>query len=66
MSIKAIHTWRIVPHGGRTLVRAEESFEGPVARLFKRSLQRTLEESLSAGLKDLKAEAEKRSAGKKK
>lgn len=65
MSIKAVHAWHIVPQAGRTLVRTEESFEGAVARLFKKSLQRTLEESLSAGLKDLKAEAERRPVGKK-
>ncbi len=65
MSIKAIHSWHIAPQGGRTLVTTEESFEGLVARFFKKSLQRTLKESLSAGLNDLKAEAEKRPAGKK-
>lgn len=65
LAIKAVHVWTITPRNGRTVVRTEESFDGLVARLFKKSLQRTLEESLSSVLKDLKIEAEKRSTRKK-
>jgi carbon monoxide dehydrogenase subunit G len=65
MAIKAIHVWHFTSREGRTLVSTEESFDGPIARLFKRSLQRTLEESLASGLKDLKTEAEKRPVKKR-
>jgi uncharacterized protein YndB with AHSA1/START domain len=65
MTIRATQVWFLTLREGRTVVRSEESFKGLVARLFRRSLQRALEESLSGWLKDLKAEAEKRSVKKR-
>lgn len=60
MSIKAVHVWRLTPRGSRTLVRTEESWNGLLAKMFKKMLQRQLEESTSSGLKSLKSEAERR------
>jgi hypothetical protein len=61
MSIKAIHEWRLEPRDSGTFVETEESFSGLLARLFRGSLQKTLDESLSEGLDHLKREAERRS-----
>ena len=58
--IDAVHVWRFEPRDGATLVRTEESFEGVVARLFRRPLRRTLAGALESGLRHLKAEAERR------
>ena len=65
LGIDAIHFWHLEPHNGVTLVRTEESFEGLVARLFRRSLQRTLDRSLADGLAYLKAEVEQRTTSEK-
>ena len=58
--IRAIHFWHFEPRDGRTFVRTEESFDGLVARLLRRQLQRTLDKALEDGLQHLKAEAERR------
>jgi hypothetical protein len=58
--VKAIHFYRLEPRNGETLVRTEESFEGVIARLMRGSLQKTLDRSLTDGLRYLKTEAEKR------
>lgn len=60
LGIKAIHFWWLESRGGKTFVRTEESFEGLVARLFRRSLQKKLDSGLANGLRYLKAEAERR------
>lgn len=57
--IKARHAYHLEPRGDGTLVHTEESYEGLVARLFRGSLQKTLEKGLSDGLRYLKAEAER-------
>ena len=44
------------------MVRTEESYNGLVARLFHRRLQKTLDTTLQSELRHLKAEAERREA----
>jgi hypothetical protein len=63
LGIDAIHFWWLEPGDGTTLVRTEESYEGLVARVFRRPLQKTLDRALTDGLRDLKAEAESRMPG---
>ena len=58
--IKAKHLYRLEPRDGGTLVHTEESYEGIVARLLRVSLRKTLEASLTNGLRHLKAETERR------
>jgi hypothetical protein len=60
LSINAIHEWRLEPEGGGTRVETEESFSGLLARLFRGSLQKTLDRSTEQGLEHLKREAERR------
>jgi len=60
MSIKAMHEWHLEPRAGGTLVQTEETFSGLLARLFRGSLQTTLDKSTSEGLEHLKREAERR------
>jgi hypothetical protein len=60
MGIKAVHTWHLEPRGAGTLVVNEESWDGLVARLFRRSLQKALDKTNASGLARLKAEAERR------
>ncbi|MDQ2984212.1 MAG: SRPBCC family protein [Actinomycetota bacterium] len=62
MGIKAVHVWRLEPRNGSTLVRAEESFDGLLARVLRAPLQKMLDKSLQEGLQHLKAEAERRAA----
>ena len=57
--ITAIHVHTLEPQAGGTLVRTEESYDGLVARMLRRSLQRTLDGALVDGARYLKAEAEK-------
>jgi hypothetical protein len=57
--IKAIHFWYFEARNGRTFVRTEESYDGLVARLFRRPLQKTLDRALADGTRYLKAEAER-------
>ncbi len=58
--IKAIHVYTLESHGGTTRVKSEESYHGLVSRLFRRSLQKTLDSTLASGLTHLKVEAERR------
>jgi hypothetical protein len=60
MGIRAVDVFHLDAHEGTTLVREEESWDGLVARLFRKSLQRTLDRSLENGLRYLKAAAEHR------
>lgn len=62
MGIRAFHVWRLEPRDGGTFVRTEESYDGLVARLFRRWVQRALDDGLEQGLVHLKAEAERRTA----
>ena len=59
LGIRAYHVWHLEGQNGRTLVRTEESYDGLVARLLRRSLQKTLDTALADGVRYLKAEAEK-------
>jgi uncharacterized protein YndB with AHSA1/START domain len=58
--INAIHVHRLEPQGGGTLVLSQESWDGLPVRIFRRRMQRTLDETVAAGLDHLKAEAERR------
>ena len=58
--IRAIHVHTFEPRAGGTLVRTEESYDGLVARLFRRRLQSVLDATLEDELHHLKAEAERR------
>jgi uncharacterized protein YndB with AHSA1/START domain len=62
LSVKAIHEWRLEPANGGTRVETDESFSGFLARLFRGSLQKTLDRSTESGLEHLKREAERRVA----
>ena len=55
---RAKHAWLIEPQGSGALVRTQESFEGLVVVLLKRSMQRLLDSSLQAALAALKEAAE--------
>jgi hypothetical protein len=58
--IKAVHVWHLEPRRAGTLVVNEESWEGLLARLLRRSLQKALDKANASGLAHLKAEAERR------
>ena len=60
MGIKAVHAWHLEPRGAGTLVLNEESWDGLVARLLRRSLQKALDKANVSWLGYLKAEAERR------
>jgi uncharacterized protein YndB with AHSA1/START domain len=62
LSIKAIHEWRFEPSNGGTHVESDESFSGLLVRLFRGSLQKTLDSSTESGLEHLKRESERRAA----
>jgi uncharacterized protein YndB with AHSA1/START domain len=62
LGIRALHVWWLEECDGVTLVLTEESYEGLVARLFRRPLQRTLERALDNALRHLKSEVERRAA----
>jgi hypothetical protein len=61
--IRAVHVWRLEARNGKTLARTEESYDGLVARVLRRSLQKTLDAALTDGARYLKAEVEKVSPG---
>jgi hypothetical protein len=58
--IKAIHVHTFEPRDGGTVVRTEESYNGLVAQLLRRRLQKVLDSALEGELQHLKAEAERR------
>jgi hypothetical protein len=58
--IRAMHVWELEEKGQGTQVHTEESFEGLVARLFRRFARKTLDRALDQGISSLKAEAESR------
>jgi hypothetical protein len=60
LGIKAVHVWRIEPSGAGSRIAIEESWEGLMARLGRRSFQKTLQKACSDGLRMIKAEAERR------
>jgi hypothetical protein len=62
LGIRAVHVWRFESRDGGTLARTEESYDGLVARVLRRPLQKMLDTALADGARYLKTEAEKRSA----
>ena len=62
-SIDAIHVWHLEGHTGNTIATTYESWDGVIARIFRAACQRTVDRALEAGLRYLKAEAERRSSG---
>jgi hypothetical protein len=63
LGIKAVHFWWLEARdNGTTLVRTEETYEGVVARVLRRPLQKTLDQALENGLRHLKTEVERRTA----
>jgi hypothetical protein len=62
LGIRATHCWILEPQDGRTLVRTEESYDGLIARVFRRSLQSMLDGALERGLRYLKTEVERQTA----
>ena len=58
--IRAMHVWDLAAIGSGTQILTVESFEGPVARLFRGFVRKTLAKSLDQGVAALKAEAESR------
>lgn len=61
MGINAIHVWRFEPSPRGAIASMEESFSGPVAKLFRKRLQRQLDATTKKGLEALKAAAERSS-----
>ena len=62
LGIGAVDVYRLEPRGAGTLVRAEESWDGLLARLLRGRMRKTLQSSIDSGLGHLKAEAERRAA----
>jgi uncharacterized protein YndB with AHSA1/START domain len=62
LGIEAVHVYRLEPRGSGTHVTSEESYEGLVARLFRRPISRMLKSALDKGLERLKTETERRSS----
>jgi len=60
MGIKAIHVWTVDSKDDATTVKTQESWEGLVVRLTKKSSQRALDDALANGLRYLKSAAEER------
>ncbi len=57
--VRALHRWRLEECGTGTRASSEEAFNGLIARVFHRPLQKTLDDALTSGLRHLKAEAER-------
>ncbi len=55
----AIHNWTLEERGGQTTVSVEESMEGLLARLLKKSFNKNLEAGMQNWLRLLKATCEK-------
>lgn len=58
LGISAVHIWSLQSTNGRTFATTEESYEGSVARIFRRPLQKLLDRTLADVVGHLKAEAE--------
>ena len=62
MGLSVIHVYALEGRDDRTLVRTEESVEGFMARISRKSLRKTMNRAVENGLRYLKAEAERRAA----
>ena len=60
MGISAVHAWHLEPAGAGTHVVTEESWQGFIVRLLRRTLQRSLDKAIASGLESLRTEAERR------
>jgi hypothetical protein len=58
LGVRAIHEWNLRSEGDATVVTTRESWDGVVARLFRRSSQKALEKALQDGPNHLKTTAE--------
>jgi hypothetical protein len=59
MGIKAVHIWKLEPENAETVVRTEESWEGPLTHLTPGRTQNMVQKSMNDGLNYLKIEAER-------
>jgi uncharacterized protein YndB with AHSA1/START domain len=55
----AIHNWKLTAENGQTKVEVEESMEGFLAGLFKKSFNKNLEKGMQNWISLLKIESEK-------
>ena len=55
----AIHNWKLIALNGQTKVEVEESMEGFLAGLYKKSFNKSLETGMQKWLDLLKIESEK-------
>jgi hypothetical protein len=62
LGLSVVHIYRLEPRDGTTFVRTDESVEGITARLFRGPLKKRMHSAIEAGLRSLKAEAERRAA----
>ncbi|MBD3183716.1 polyketide cyclase [Candidatus Poribacteria bacterium] len=60
MGISAVHVWKIEPEDNITIVKTEESWNGLIVYIFRKSMQKKLDEAIESVLQYLKAEAEKK------
>jgi uncharacterized protein YndB with AHSA1/START domain len=60
--IKAIHVHELERREGTTVVRSAESWDGLPVRLLRRSMGKSLQKAIDAGLSHLKIEAERQAA----
>jgi hypothetical protein len=60
--IKAIHVHRLEQRDGKTIVTSAESWDGLPVRLLRRSMAKSLQKAIDAGLSHLKTEAERQAA----
>jgi len=59
MGVRAVHLWRFEPRRGGAVASMEESFDGAVAKLLRKRLQRQLDETTAKGPQALKSAAER-------
>jgi hypothetical protein len=62
LGINAIHVHRLERRGDSTFVTSEESWDGLLVRLLRRSMTKALHKAIESGLRHLKVEAERRAA----
>jgi hypothetical protein len=55
---QAIHAWTFASTPSGVLVSTAESFEGWLVKLMPKAMQKTLDESLTAWLEEIKRKAE--------
>jgi hypothetical protein len=62
LGIRVTHAWRGEPQAGGSRISIEETWEGLMGRLFRRSFQTRLDDSCRDGLEAIKREAERLAA----